>query len=208
MNLSNSSGNSDTSTDTENDEDDEFNSSNNESQDSDIVNDLLDGDDDQEEIQAEETSENHVDLENEESTQDLIFSMNGVEPGSDEPCYLNQSKFLAKIADSLFKKNVNSSSKLLACKKLNSLNLYLNKFLNKNQNVWIEPTNTIEVIGACLQKDSNIRNEIILSNSANKLSEESNRNEADKVNLFEKCVQLLKSKNLIDSPVTLISTLK
>jgi len=96
----------------------------------------------------------------------------------------------------------------LACKKFNSLNLYLNKFLNKNQNVWIEPNNTIEVIGACLQKDSSLRNEIILSDSANKLSEESNRNEVDKVSLFEKCVQLLKSKNLIDSPVSLISTLK
>jgi hypothetical protein len=134
--------------------------------------------------------------------------MIGIEPGSNEPCYLNQSKFLAKIADSLFKKNVKNSSKLLACKKFNSLNLYLNKFLNKKENVWIEPSNTIEVIGACLQKDSSIRNDIILSDSANKLSEESNRNEVEKVNLLEKCVQLLKSKNLIDPPVSLISSLK
>lgn len=128
--------------------------------------------------------------------------MTGTCINSNEPSYLAQSKFLSKIAEDLFYNNANNSSKLLASKKFNSLNLYLNRFLNKNENAWIEDDSCFEVTGCCLEKDSNLRNNIV---NFDKPYEPNYQNETEKINLFEKCVQLLKSRALTDLPVSLIA---
>ena len=165
---------------------------------------MLDEDDEHEEEHDREKNENHdVDLQIEKSSEELILSMTGTCINPNEPSYLAQSNFLSKIAEDFFYNNANNSSKLLASKKFNSLNLYLNRFLNKNENAWIEADSSLEVTGCCLEKDSNLRNDIV--NFDKQFNEPNYQNETGKINLFEKCVQLLKSRALTDLPVSLIA---
>jgi hypothetical protein len=128
--------------------------------------------------------------------------MTGTSKNSNEPSYLAQSNFLSKIAEDLFYNNENNSAKLLASKKFNSLNLFLNRFLNNSENAWIEADSSFEVIGCCLEKDSSLRNDIV---NFDKPYEPNYQNETEKINLFEKCFQLLKSRALTDLPVSLIA---
>ena len=170
---------------------------------------MLDGDDDDdhEDEQALENNEDHSDLPSEELSPELILSMTGNITDSNEECYLTQNKFLSKIVDDLFLNKNNDTSKQLTCKKLNSLNLLMNRFLNKNDCVWLESNHKNEEIGACLQKDFMRRNEIIFSD-LNKQNDEISKRDIKKSNLLEKCIHLLKNKNLNDLPQSVIKSFK